>query len=229
MSEIIAENDPRIALGHQRMLDYWTSIGVVEDDVISFLINPMFTGAPAWPNTRQAYRIIRTAHSLILASDGLADPFVDTDMSDVSGYGMEAYLEIAGAQSWPLDQIMDSAAFQLIKMVAQNVAGHGGVDALLDKYGVLSMALPLDVELAEGWHDADGQLGVLLGVSFAGRPDRVDLPFGPCRITSVTPIRPSELAVAARSASARQALAAALAALPGSPGFDADRPALPIN
>ncbi|WP_308721347.1 hypothetical protein [Komagataeibacter xylinus] len=95
---IIAENDPRIAAGQDRVQAYWKTIGAVDDDVISYMINPMFSGAPAWPNTRQAYRVIRTAGSLIVASDGLSDPFVGTDMTDTSGFGLEVYLEIMGAE-----------------------------------------------------------------------------------------------------------------------------------
>ena len=63
---------------HQNAMQrYWESIGSVDSDVLTYVINPMFQGAPPWPNTRQAYRLVRTDDTLIIASDGLADPFPD--------------------------------------------------------------------------------------------------------------------------------------------------------
>ena len=53
---------------------YWDAIGRSDTDRISYLVNPMFLGAPAWPGVRQTYRVVRTPHTLILSSDGLADP-----------------------------------------------------------------------------------------------------------------------------------------------------------
>ncbi|MEZ5869155.1 MAG: hypothetical protein R3D46_12250 [Defluviimonas denitrificans] len=220
---VIGEDDPRIAAGHARLDACWRAIGAVDDDVIGYLINPMFQGAPAWPNTRQAYRVIRTEDSLILASDGLADPFVGTSMDDASGLGLEVFLETTGAQGRPFDDIRASGDFALIEMVAQNMAAHGGVAGLLDRMGVLSMALPLGGQAPEGWADENGDMGVLLGLPVPGREGRVALPFGPVRLVAATPLRPAELAAAAASGEARAALAADLAATPAGHRFDRAR------
>ena len=36
--------------------------------------SPDFTGAPAWPNLRQAYKTIRGPDGIVLATDGLSEP-----------------------------------------------------------------------------------------------------------------------------------------------------------
>ncbi|KKR30268.1 hypothetical protein A2715_03225 [Candidatus Woesebacteria bacterium RIFCSPHIGHO2_01_FULL_39_32] len=58
---------------------FWAAVGKVDSDVFAPLINPAFSGGPKWPSLRQAYRKIVTNDGvLIIASDGLSDPFEDT-------------------------------------------------------------------------------------------------------------------------------------------------------
>lgn len=223
---IIAEDDPRVTEGQDLVQAHWESVGKVDDDVVTYLVNPMFQGAPAWPNTRQAYRVIRTPGSLIIASDGLSDPFVGTDRDGESGFGMEVFIEIDGAQDRSFDEISSSPEFKLIECVAQNMAGHGGVAPLIDQMGVLSMAVPVSEMPGDGWLDQNGQVGVLIGLAAEGRSARLDLPFGPVRILAVTPLRPAETAIVVTGTEARNDIADRLMDSPSRHRFDPVRPAV---
>ncbi|MGL5012187.1 MAG: hypothetical protein ACRC6I_20155, partial [Paracoccaceae bacterium] len=191
---VIADSDPRIAEGHARMDAYWATIGKCDPDLIAYLINPQFRGAPAWPNMRQAFRVVRREQSLIIASDGLSDPFVGTDMTDASGFGMEVFIELPGLQDMTFDAIRDSAAFALIESVARNMADIGGLGDRLERYGVLSMEVPSATGFGDGWTNEDGFTGILIGAAVAGRKMQVELPFGLVQIVPVTILCESELA-----------------------------------
>ncbi len=208
---MINDDDPRIAEGHARLDRFWAGVGAVEPDVLSYIINPQFQGAPAWPNMRQAYRVVRRDGSLILASDGLSDPFVGTNMSDCSGFDVEVLVELPGLQEMTMDEIRRSWAFALIEMVAQNVADWGGIGTQLARHGVVSSEMPLKDEFPADWVTEDGMVGVLFGQPVTGWVTALAMPFGPVQMVAVTLLRPAELAfVAAGGAETRQALSARL-------------------
>jgi hypothetical protein len=189
----IKDDDPRISEGHARLDAYWSVIGDCDLDLISYLVNPQFQGAPAWPNMRQAFRVVRTQTSLIIASDGLSDPFVGTSMDNSSGFGVEVYIEIVGAQGMEFDDIKGSAAFGLIESVARNVADIGGLGDRLARFGVLSMEVPASPGFDGPWTDSEGYTGILIGMPVTGREGRIQLPFGPVDLVPVTVITLSEL------------------------------------
>ncbi|MCB2110038.1 MAG: Suppressor of fused protein (SUFU) [Defluviimonas sp.] len=221
-----AADDPRIGEGRARVTAYWEALGAVDSELLTYPVDPALQGAPAWPDTRQAYRVVRTDHGLILASDGLSDPFRDGAKTDTSGFGLELYLERAGGAELRGEAIRQSPEFAIIELAAQNVAGHGAVAGLLDRVGVLSMALPLGDRGPQGWVDAEGQLGVLLGIVAEDRPARIELPFGPVHMVAVTPLRPAELVAAATSGAARRELAEALGKSQSGHRFDPARESL---
>ena len=55
----------------------WKTVGQVDSDVLSHLINPAFMGGPRWPALRQAFAVVRRpeTQTVVLASDGLSDPW----------------------------------------------------------------------------------------------------------------------------------------------------------
>lgn len=56
----------------------WKRVGSLEPMVLSHTVNPASTGGPKWPAHRQAFRVIKRPNgNVILASDGLSDPFDD--------------------------------------------------------------------------------------------------------------------------------------------------------
>ena len=60
--------------------DMWQQIGSLQPLVLSHMVNSALLGGPKWPALRQAFRVIRRHNSgnIILATDGLSDPFDDT-------------------------------------------------------------------------------------------------------------------------------------------------------
>ena len=58
--------------------DTWQEVGTQEPLILSDTVNPALMGGPKWPALRQAFRVIRRrTGNVILASDGLSDPFDD--------------------------------------------------------------------------------------------------------------------------------------------------------
>ena len=60
----------------------WQQLGALEPMFLSHLVNPaLSTGQPKWPSKRQAFRLVRRQNgNVILASDGLSDPFDDVTL-----------------------------------------------------------------------------------------------------------------------------------------------------
>ncbi len=208
-AETIADDDPRVAAGYQRLQAYWDAIGPSDSDLLTYLVNPQFQGAPAWPNARQAYRIVRPKDSLIIASDGLSDPFVGTGITDKQGFGCEVYIEAPELAGASFDDVRSSWAFALIELLAQNIAHLGGLSQHVAKYRVLSLELPLSGSLPPEWLSANGTAGCLINLPVEGRPARIDdMPFGPVDILCAKLLTPAELAdIVAGNADARSALA----------------------
>ncbi|MDF7775726.1 hypothetical protein P1X14_10755 [Sphingomonas sp. AOB5] len=210
-------------------LRFWEAIGTVESDVISHLISPGLMGGPAWPTTRQAYRVIRRANgATILATDGLSDPF--DDGADGNGYGMEVFIECAdlppelAGTPGDVTPLQKSWMFALLSHVAGIVASNGGIVPLLDRYGgLLSMELPgvsesgtIQSQIPEHYVTADDVLGVLIG---GPAPDFSNvipgMPLSPVRAVPIVLLTAGELAeVRAGDETTRLAVADALAKQP---------------
>jgi hypothetical protein len=209
----IQDDDPRIGAGHALIDAYWAGIGTCDKDLLTYLINPQFQGAPPWPNMRQAFRIVRTADALIVASDGMSDPWVGTDITDESGFGMEVFIELPGLQDTSQDAIMAGPIFSLVEMAARNIADLSGITSRLDRFGVLSMEVPHEPGFGAGWTSDEGMSAALFGVPVHGRETHVVMPFGAVRMVPMTLLHQQELnRITSGGAEARVALAAALVA-----------------
>ena len=63
----------------------WQQLGSLEPLVLSHLVSPTLSGGPKWPALRQAFRLVRRPNgNIILASDGLSDPFDDITLGTSS-------------------------------------------------------------------------------------------------------------------------------------------------
>ena len=63
----------------------WEHLGSLEPLVLSHLVNPSLSGGPKWPALRQSFRLVRRDNgNVILASDGLSDPFDDVTLGAAS-------------------------------------------------------------------------------------------------------------------------------------------------
>jgi hypothetical protein len=217
VTQLINHDDPRIARGHARLDHYWSAIGASDPDLIAYLVNPMFQGKPAWPNTRQAYRVVRPPGSLIIASDGLCDPFVGTDRADQQGFGCEVYIEAPEFSAADFDTLRGSWAFRVIENFAMNVADWGGLSQQIARHGVISTEFDMRGVLPDTALLADGSAGFLVNLVPSGRPARIDdMPFGPVDIVALTLLAPPELdQLRTGGAAARQSLVAARAGAEG--------------
>ncbi|GLQ09692.1 hypothetical protein GCM10007913_16240 [Devosia yakushimensis] len=224
----------------RRRHEYWAGVGEVEDDVLTHLISPTFTGGPAWPSTRQAFRIVRRPHGIVLATDGLSDPF-DGVAGAGNGFELELFVEtadidpdLAGAAG-DVGGLSKSWAFELLNQVAGTIAGAGGISGQLARYKVLSMEIPgvsrsyaIAAQLPPGFTTDDDSVGVLIGAPEPDFPTRIDdTPLSPVTIVPLVLLRAEELQQLRQGgAEARQALAARLAASPTRHRSSLTRPAL---
>ncbi|WP_266158695.1 suppressor of fused domain protein [Dyella silvatica] len=227
-------------MSHQRLDRYWASIGAVEPDLLAHLISPSFTGGPSWPTTRQAYRVIRRGSSIILATDGMSDPF-DGVAGMGNGFEMELFLETAdipasfAGDKGDVGRIKESWAFELLHHVGEMVAEAGGITARLERYDSLSVELPgfsqshaLAAQLPARFATADDSLGILLGAPDPDFPAIIDdMPLSAVRMVSITLLTAAELEhLRQGGAAARHELVQKLAAAPSRHRCDLQRPSL---
>lgn len=163
------------------------TLGKVDPQVLTFLLNPSFAGSPRWPSLRQAWRAIRRPGGTLLASDGLSDPFDDVEEPSI-GFGLECIIET----DEPLPQLSVSWLFQALVQVCQTAAGHGGLRQLLGEMKLLSVELS-----GEGMPDAlvtqDGSVGVMLGVPSTTLPSLIQTPAGDVHLVTVKLLLAEEL------------------------------------
>lgn len=207
---------------------FYASLGAMDADVLAPLLNPAFMGGPRWPSLRQAWRVIRRADSIIIASDGLSDPFEDDDDVFVPrGHLLEVCIE-APLSAFDGQEVAHSWLFDVIYQVSQNVADHGSIDLLVQRHGSVSMALDLQ-QAPEGLEDENEQVGVLLAQGASTIAPSMATPYGEVLLLTLTVLQPAELefiGTAEDKAQSRRDLAAALAASPTSHLSLAKRPAV---
>jgi hypothetical protein len=195
---------------------FYATLGTVDADVLAPLVNPAFMGGPRWPSLRQAWRVIRRADTIIIASDGLSDPFEDDDDVFVPrGHLLEVCIE-APLAAFDGKAVAHSWLFDVIYQVSQNVADHGSIDLLVQRHGSVSMVLDVR-DAPAGLEDEDEQVGVLLAQGASSIAPSFATPYGDVLLLTVTALQPAELAFiseAADKAQSRRDLAAALAASP---------------
>lgn len=163
------------------------TLGKLEPDVLTFLLNPAFTGGPRWPSLRQAWRIIHRPGGTLLASDGLSDPFDDQDSPSI-GFGLECIIET----DEPLPRIPNSWLFHALVQVCQTAAGHGGLRELLDDMKLLSVELSGE-DMPDALVTADGSVGAMLGVPSSTLPRLLQTPAGDVHLVTVKLLLAEEL------------------------------------
>lgn len=210
---MIEPDDPRYDLFAKARHAYWSQFGAVDKDVITYLVSPQFQGAPGWPTTRQAFCIVRTSEGVIIASDGLSDLFVDTDMQD-AGFGCEVFIETDMPRDAKFGEIKSSWQFSLIENFARNVADLGGIENQIQVHGLISMELPAPPNSPNDWQTKEGMIGVLVNMVTAERNPSCKLDDQhSIRMIPITILRPNELAkIAAGKPGLRESLAAKLIA-----------------
>jgi hypothetical protein len=191
--------------------DMWQQIGSLQPLVLSHMVNSALLGGPKWPALRQAFRVIRRHNSgnIILATDGLSDPFDDTldhnhaDAGDnVNGFGLEFYIETTvDEMADTIDDVKRSWQFQLLYTVSQLAAGHGGIRAILDDMKLLSteaegVSEAIPEALRDGHVNAAGRVGALLGLrdTQSGIPEFIQgMPLSEVRLVNIKLLTLEEL------------------------------------
>jgi hypothetical protein len=194
------------AAGEACLDRHWNAVGTSERDVIAYMISPSFMGGPDWPSTRQAYRVVRRSDSILLATEGMSDPF---DGVEGLGNGLEMELFIETSDIPPhargslgdVDPLKNSWAFELLEHIGKMVANAGGFIERLNKYGVMSVEIPgfslshhMSDQLPKHFVTEDDCTGVLLGGPDPDFPTRLDdMPLSPVRLVPMVLITASEL------------------------------------
>lgn len=205
MTAAEAANQAAREAGCARLDLHWQSVGEVEQDVLGYIISPSLMGGPHWPSTRQAYRVVRRANSIVLATDGLSDPFDDVEGGG-NGFELELFIESpdfpeAARTPGDVSPFMRTWAFDVLRTVASTVADAGGIGHQLERYGVLSLELPgvsqspcMGDEIPAHFISEDDCLGVLVG---GPAPDfathLADMPLSPVTLVPVVLITSAEL------------------------------------
>lgn len=187
---------------------HWQAVGTCETDVLGYMISPSLMGGPDWPSTRQAFRIVRRPHSLLLATEGLSDPFDGVEGDDLgNGFEMELFIEtpdIPAHAQGPVGDVapfVNSWTFELLRHVANTVAEAGGITHQLAQHGVLSLELPgfsqshaMSEQLPAHFATEDDCVGVLLGGPAPDFPTRLeDMPLSPVSLVPLVLITAAEL------------------------------------
>lgn len=182
------ETDPEMQeKGFEAREIVFASLGDLDSDVMSPLINPAFMGGPAWPSFRQSWRIIRKPNSTIVVSDGLSDPFENEKIP--LGYKIEVCAEAPELY----EDVRSSWLFDLVFQVSQLIAYYGNVYEMLEeKYKTLSTVVSV-MGMPEEWENEDGKVGVLLGFPNDNLPSKIQLDEGSIRILTIKLLHPKEL------------------------------------
>jgi hypothetical protein len=208
---------------HQVMKRTWSSWGALETDVIAHAINPSLMGGPRWPGMRQAYRVAHSKDLVLIASDGLADPYDPGEgPEDTNGLGLEMFAvtddDIAREGEQGVGRYGATWLHDLVFQCSHLAASHGQLGELIDELGAVSTEAS-DVNIpashTERFVNPEGRVGVLLSPGFGSLPPRVDGPLGPIRLVRVHLLTLEELSYVLEGGdAARTKLAAKLARVP---------------
>jgi uncharacterized membrane protein YhaH (DUF805 family) len=211
MTTVAAEPAP--ASPRDALRAAWSDVGVVED------LHPKLSAQPSW--RKQGYlRVIRPDGIGVLTTQGLSD----AEGVAALGPGAEVYLATGEAAGGPLDRA-DGWELAVVAGVARRVGASGmNLPSELERYGALSMSLPVAGAPA-GWSAPDGTVGVILGVDTAGVPTTVFTPQGEVKLVGMAMLHPDELArIVAGGAAARAEIAERLMRVPVVELVSPDRP-----
>jgi hypothetical protein len=190
---------------------YWDAVGQSDPELLGYPVSPQVMGQPAWPTQHQNFRLVRTEGSVIIASEGLSDPFGPfTAKSGVNGFGLEVFVELVGWQAQTASDIRKSWAFKAVEYVARVAAYAETLNDAIAGHETISLDLPMTC-VPDGWvvPGVADPAGALLNVAQPpGRSAMTGMPLSPVAVVPVTPIYPEELETCVlEGASERRALA----------------------
>lgn len=212
--EATATWDERLKSAGMARRAVYDRMGTISEDVLAPLIGPALTGGPRWPS-RPAWRVIRRDGRVALASDGLSDPW---ETAPGAGYALEVFMETPEPvlpEGAPLTELAKTWLFSAVSEISNLIADHGGVRPLLEEFGSVSVEID-GTRFPEALRNDEGRVGVLLGISARGVPERITYPGGgDARLLPITVLTRDELAhIVAGGDAARKELVGWLAGSP---------------
>jgi hypothetical protein len=176
----------------------WSVWGELDHELLTHRSVPVFEGGPRWPARREAFRVARRGGETLVATDGLADPFLEGDGPDeINGLGLELF----AVTDEPLAPVAGSWLWDLVWQAGQLAAAHGGLAELIDERVLLSAelyGLAIPAEHRPRFAGAAGQVGVLLGLVEPPFRAPVKGPLSPIRLVNVKLLTARELELCSR-------------------------------
>ncbi|AZZ53961.1 MULTISPECIES: suppressor of fused domain protein [Rathayibacter] len=186
----------------------WRSVGDLDRTVVVSTEDPGVRGGARWPTDHRAFLRVERGPSVVLATDGLSDPF-DRLARPGTGLGLELCLETSALRGIPAADLWNHWQFRVLYEAARLAALQG----VCCRTGVDTATLP-GAAAPAAWADERGSVGVLLGLRGGGLPERLELATGDVELVTVTPLWPEEYAWASVDTTAREEIASRLRALP---------------
>lgn len=172
---------------------FWADHGQSSDRILS--------SAPdgsMWPGGHEAYRLIHRGSAILLATDGLSDPFDEN--ATANGFEIELFIEGPG-EGEPSQVAGDGWMLEVLRRVAAIVVEEGGILRPLERHGPIPLELTgvsrsaaIAARLPAHFLTADDVLGVLIGGPAPDFTTQIDgMPLSPVRIVPVVLLTAAEL------------------------------------
>jgi len=173
---------------------FWKRYGQIESGVLTALNNPVYMGGPKWPALRPSFVRVKRTNSVLIASDGLSDPWPGEEAKG-QGFGLELFMESRDkdlrSKSW--EELKASWFFQTLYNVAQTAAHKQDFHQILAEDGLFSMELGL-VNAPAHLMNKDERVGVLVGVEPKSITPELRMPLAKIKLAAVMLLTPDELA-----------------------------------
>ncbi len=171
---------------------FWKKIGIVDPYVLSYFLNPALIGRCGWSFVRQAFVKVETPNTVILASDGLSNPFDALDEPN-QGFSLECFIESDDpALRKSFADLTEAWQLQLLYNVVHHIAGHGGMKGVA---GAAWSSFDGTVihRCDRLFRDEEGRVGVLLGLDSIHIPPSIEGPASNIRLVSIKILTSREL------------------------------------
>lgn len=186
---------------YQARKTVWDAWGELDPYVIAPIINPGFMGGDFWPDTRQAHVAVRRPDAVLVASDGLSDPFGGRDAPRRNGWGVEFYAIATDPRAVGYNTVTDLCATWVgdvvMRMSGMEAGGRHIVPALAE-FGTLSVEFPgvaVPAEYEEKFVRDNGTVTLLINLTDpATLPAVIDGPLSPIHLVNLKLLTVAETA-----------------------------------
>lgn len=203
-TSLVVEQDSRqqaALISEIRRLAFWRKLSLAEPDVLGGFGRPKY-----WPGYGGRYLVIRRKGRVMIASDGLSNPF-EYSHAAANGFGCELFIEtpdipkeFQGSRG-DVAPILQSWAYALLQGVCATVAYRGGIADEMAKFGVVSFDIPgvnehpSKTQFPRGYVTEDGSVGVIIGEPIPDFKTTIpNMPLSPVKVLPVVLVSAEETA-----------------------------------